>query len=110
AAVNQRRQPRRRQRLARMRIAPHETRAGPRLGRLRQLHAHDAARAPCDAASADIGIKERKAVFRHGGSILAAAVAANISDLARYSAATRRAPRTPPASSAAGLTTTVTRF
>src|SRR6516225_1061903 len=55
---------------SRMRIAPHETRAGPRLARLRQMHADDAARAPCDPALADIGIEERKAVFRHGGSIL----------------------------------------
>src|SRR4029450_4805487 len=61
---------------ARVRISPHETRAGPRLARLRQLHAGDAARAPCDAAWADIGVEERKAVFRHGGSILAAAVTA----------------------------------
>src|SRR5215472_15650916 len=72
----------RRRRFARMRISPHETRAGPRLARLRQLHAGDAVRAPCDAAWADIGIEERKAVFRHGGSILAAAITANISDLA----------------------------
>src|SRR6266478_5235340 len=41
---------------------------------------------------------------------LAAAVAANISDLARYSAATRRALRTPRASSATRLTTAVTVF
>src|SRR6516162_2439536 len=89
--------------------APH-VRGRRRLARIRQLHADDAARAPCDAALADIGIEERKAVFRHGGSILAAAVAANISVLARYSAATRRAPRTPRASSATRLTTTVTVF
>src|SRR5215510_1319230 len=101
---------RRRRRFARMRISPHEARAGPRLARLRQLHAGDAAAAPCDAASADIGIEERKAVFRHGAAILAAAVAANISDLAPYSAATRRALRTPRASSATRLTTTVTVF
>src|SRR5262249_6604835 len=101
---------RRRQRLVRMRISPDETRAGPRLARLRQLHAGDAAPAPCDAALADIGIEERKAVCRHGPAILAAAVTANISDLARYSAATRRAPRTPRASSATRVTTTVTVF
>src|SRR5262249_57463802 len=100
----------RRRRFARVRISPHETRAGPRLARLRQLHAGDAARAPCDAAWADIGVEERKAVFRHGGSILAAAVTANTSDLARYSAATRRALRTPRASSPTSLTTTVTLF
>src|SRR5205807_9980800 len=93
-----------------MRKAPHQAPAGPRPARLPQLHADDAARAPCDAASADIGIEERKTVFRHGGSILSAAVAANISDLARYSAATRRALRTPRASSATRLTTTVTVF
>src|SRR5262249_28866305 len=95
---------RRRRRLARMRISPQETRAGPRLARLRQLHAGDAARAPYDAASADLGIEECKAVCRHDAAILTAAVAANTSDLARYSAATRRALRTPRASSATRLT------
>src|SRR5262249_14491880 len=99
-----------RRRLARMGISPQETRAGPRLARLRRLHAGDAARAPCDAASADIGIEERKAVFRHGAAILTAAVAANTSDLARYSVATRRALRTARASSATRLTTAVTVF
>src|SRR5262249_53676611 len=93
-----------------MGISPQETRAGPRLARLRQLHAGDAARAPGDAASADIGIEECKAVCRHGAAILTAAVAANTSDLARYSAAPRRALRTPRASSATRLTTTVTVF
>ena len=40
----------RRRAFPRMRIAPHETRMGSRLARLRQLHAADAARTPRDAA------------------------------------------------------------
>src|SRR5262245_58360996 len=59
-----------RRRFARMRIAPHETRAGSRLARLRQLHAGDAARTPDDAAWADIGVEERKAVFRHAATLV----------------------------------------
>src|SRR5262249_8907130 len=99
-----------RRRLACMRISPQEPRPGPRLARLRQLHAGDAARAPCDAAWADIRVKECKAVFRHGAAILTAAVAANTSDPSRYFAAPRRAPRPPRASSATKLPTTVTVF
>src|SRR5262249_62262152 len=101
---------RRRRRLARMGISPEETRAGPRLARLRQLHAGDAARAPYDAASADLGIEECKAVCRHDAAILTAAVSADTSGLAGYFAATLRAPPPPPARSAARLAPAGTRF
>src|SRR5262249_60037122 len=99
-----------RRRLACMRISPQEPRPGPRLARLRQLHAGDAARAPCDAAWADIRVKECKAVFRHGAAILTAAGAADTSDPLRDSPATRPALRPPRASSATRVTTTVTRL
>src|SRR5262249_7073492 len=98
-----------RRRLARMRISPQETRAGPRLARLRQLHAGDAARAPCDPAWPNPRVKEHNALSRHPAP-QPPAVIANPSDLARYSAAPRRALRTPRASSATRLTTTVTVF
>src|SRR5262249_57374850 len=86
-----------------MRISPQETRAGPRLARLRQLHAGDAARAPCDAASADNGIEERKAVFRHGGAILTAAGLASPPGVSKCSPPRPRARPPPPATSATPL-------
>src|SRR5262249_57296216 len=58
---------------------------------------------------ADVLVKEYKAGSGQAAP-LPAAVTANTSDLARYSAATRRALRTPRASSATRLTTTVTVF
>src|SRR5262249_2731462 len=62
---------RRRRRLACLRISTHETRAGLRLARLRQLHTTDAARTPRDAAAADRRVEERKTVCRHDVAILA---------------------------------------
>src|SRR5262245_26366772 len=101
---------RRRRRFPRMRVSPRQTRAGFRLARLRQLHPRNAAGAPCDAASADIRVEQRKALGRHGVTNLVSAVAACASVLARYFPARRRAPRTPRASSATRLITTVTVF
>src|SRR5258707_9124447 len=56
--------------LARLRISARKPRAGFSLARLRQLHAADAARAPCDAAAADTRVEECKSVCSHGAAIL----------------------------------------
>src|SRR5262245_52542318 len=98
-----------RRRLACMRISPQEPRPGPRLARLRQLHAGDAARTPCDAAWAHLRVTECKAVLRHTAN-LAAHATANPAAPTSFAASTRRALRTPRASSATKLTTTVTVF
>src|SRR5215472_4737382 len=96
---------RRRRRFPRVRIAADQTGASFRFARLRQLHTADAARPPRDATSADSGVEKSKGARGHSAAILASVVAASISDLARYSAANRQAPRTPRASSATRLTT-----